>query len=209
MFYISILLCLIPYAIGYYYYDKLPETMATHFNFQSVADGFSSKDSALLTLPTVFIALLIFIHLIIKFAKKVENQDIKAVNFVYILIPFMSKIFHSMMIMYNLGYKVNFNAAMPIILGVIFICLGFIMPKTNQNKLVGVRIPSTLRSKKNWELTHKFTGKLMLITGLVSVVSGILLPNISLFVILLSGVTIVVIPTIYSQKIQKQEKTHD
>ena len=55
----------------------------------------------------------------------------------------------------------------PLILGLLFIITGNYMPKMKQNSTLGIRIPWTLANQENWNRTHRFSGKLWVIGGLL------------------------------------------
>ena len=49
----------------------------------------------------------------------------------------------------------------------VFIVIGNYLPKIQRNPTVGIRIPWTLSDDKNWYKTHRMTGKLWVIGGLI------------------------------------------
>ena len=52
-------------------------------------------------------------------------------------------------------------------LAIVFIVIGNYLPKIQRNPTVGIRIPWTLSDDKNWYKTHRMTGKLWVIGGLI------------------------------------------
>ena len=61
---ISTLICLLPILAGLYLYDRLPETIATHFGANGEANGWSSRAFTVFGLP----ALMAGINLLVWFA---------------------------------------------------------------------------------------------------------------------------------------------
>ena len=62
VFKFGMLINIIPFIIGGIYYNQLPETMATHFDFNNHANGFSSKPMALFGIPMILVLVYIFAY---------------------------------------------------------------------------------------------------------------------------------------------------
>jgi hypothetical protein len=66
--------------------------------------------------------------------------------------------------------------------GVLFVFLGDALPKTRPNFSLGIRTPWTLSSDLSWEKTHRFAGRLMVLTGLWQIIAPFLLSGVPLIV---------------------------
>jgi uncharacterized membrane protein len=64
--------------------------------------------------------------------------------------------------------------------GLVLVFLGDAMPKTRPNFFVGVRTPWTLSSDLSWEKTHRFSGRMMVLTGLWIIFAPFLLGGVVL-----------------------------
>jgi len=102
-----------------------------------------------------------------------------------------------------LGYKISVESIMPVFMGVLFLVLGFILPKCKQNYTIGIKLPWTLHDEKNWDKTHKLAGKLWIYGGIIMVVSGMF--NLT-FLFMAIIFALVIIPTVYSYLIYKNKK---
>ena len=60
------------------------------------------------------------------------------------------------------------------IIGVMFIGLGNYMPKLKQNYTIGIKVPWTLNSEENWNMTHRMAGKLYVVAGVISIIIALL-----------------------------------
>ena len=77
----------------------------------------------------------------------------------------------------------------------LLIVIGNYLPKCRRNKYVGIRLPWTLKSDENWDKTHRLSGYVWMLGGLIMViVTWIGRPQITLIVLL----AIILIPTVYS-----------
>ena len=75
------------------------------------------------------------------------------------------------------------------------------------NYFIGIRTPWTLESEKVWTETHKLSGKMWFLGGIIVVIASLVLSNPSNFIMFLivTGV-ITIIPIIYSYIIFNKEK---
>ena len=48
------------------------------------------------------------------------------------------------------------------------------MPKLKQNYTIGIKVPWTLNSEENWNMTHRMAGKLYVIAGVISIIIALL-----------------------------------
>ena len=51
--------------------------------------------------------------------------------------------------------------------GLMFLVLGNILPKVRQNNTIGIKIKWTLENEQNWNATHRFSGRLWVIGGIL------------------------------------------
>ena len=49
------------------------------------------------------------------------------------------------------------------------------MPKLKQNYTIGIKVPWTLNSEEDWNMTHRMAGKVYVVAGVISII--IALPN--------------------------------
>ena len=62
----------------------------------------------------------------------------------------------------------------PLAVGLLFILLGNVLPKSRPGFFVGIRTPWAIIDTDNWIATHRLGGKLMLLAGIAIVVASIL-----------------------------------
>jgi len=58
------------FVIGVYFYDKMPEQMASHWNYRGEVDGYMSKTYGLFLMPAVSLLMVLVFILIIKMSQK-------------------------------------------------------------------------------------------------------------------------------------------
>lgn len=103
-----------------------------------------------------------------------------------------------LIILSNLGIEFNHSIVINMILAFLFIVLGNYFQKIRSNWFVGLRTPWTLSSKNNWIKTHRFTGRIYIILGLIFILLGFLKVDMNWLLIVLIIIIASVIPFIYS-----------
>ncbi len=63
---------------------------------------------------------------------------------------------------------------MYVMVGLLFIVIGNYLPKTKQNHFMGIRVRWTLENEANWYATHRFAGKLWVLSGLLCILCAAL-----------------------------------
>ena len=76
--------------------------------------------------------------------------------------------------MQGLGYNVPMSYIVPVIVGLIFIIIGNYLQRVRSNYFMGIRTPWTLSNETVWKKTHRLSGKLFFIGGLLILVSAFL-----------------------------------
>jgi uncharacterized membrane protein len=63
------------------------------------------------------------------------------------------------------------------VIGVLFIILGNILPKTKRNNIFGMRMKFCMDTEEHWHIANRACGIGMVISGLVSIISGLIVRN--------------------------------
>ena len=190
------LICLIPILVGAAVYSRLPETMATHWNFQGEADGWSSRPVAVFALPGLLLAVNLLLPLGLKADPKHENMSPALKAVVFWTIPVLSLVCSGATIAAGLGYHLSVERIVPALMGVLFVLIGNYLPKTKQSYTLGIRLPWTLASEENWNRTHRLGGFLWVIGGLCFIVMSFFSWNLAAFLIPI--LLMALVPTAYS-----------
>lgn len=174
--YITILLLAISAIASVFLYPHFPEQVATHWNFKGEVDGYSPAAFAAFFFP----ALSVGIYLLLTFIplldpKKERYMDFsKAYNVLRLSITILMIGIYVIMSAYALGYNIPVGTVMPVAIGALFIIIGNFLPKVKRNWFVGIRTPWTLSSEEVWNKTHRMSGKLFVISGILFIVMAFL-----------------------------------
>jgi uncharacterized membrane protein len=189
------LITLLPILIGIILWDRLPESLPTHWDFSGNVDGWSSKSFVVFALPFILLAMHLFVIILTLADPKHQNHPGKMLHIVYWLVPVMSVVLTALTYYTGMGKDIPLETIAPIITGILFIALGNYMPKCRQNYTIGVKLPWTLNSEENWNKTHRLAGWVFVFGGTVITVLGffgLTWPLLAVMPIL------VIVPSVYS-----------
>lgn len=202
---ISSLIVLLPMLIGIIFWNKLPDTLTTHWGADGVADGWSGKAFAVFGLPLMLFGFHWICVLATAFDKSNKNQNDKVFGIVLWILPVLSFFSNGAVYLSALDKDINLFLATPILLGFIFVLIGNYMPKCKQNSTIGVKIKWTLGNEENWNYTHRFAGKVWFVGGIL-VMFTVLLPLKIMPIVFLAVVfTLVFLPMLASWRYYKKQ----
>ena len=200
---VTTLMTLIPLFIGLIMWNKLPDTMATHFNFRGEADGYSSKAFAVVGLNLFLTIVHVVVALLTAVDPKNEDDAIsdKIYCLILLIIPVTSVFCGVLTYSDTIGITVNVPLVTQLFIGLLFLVLGNYMPKMHRNYTVGVRLPWTMDDTENWDHTNRFAGRLFMVCGLIMIMNAFL--NVGgekglVFILIGCAIIEAVIPAIYS-----------
>lgn len=201
---ITSIITLLPILVGLILWNKLPDTIATHWGADNQANGWSSKEMVVFGIPV----LLTFFHFIavgVTMADpKRKNISKKMMNIVFWIIPVVSWVVLASVYATALGISVNIGLIGNILVGILFIVIGYFMPKSGQSYTVGLKLPWTLNDEENWNRTNRVSGYLFVICGIVFIVNAFFL---SIVPMIISVLMLLIIPMIYSYIIYQKSKS--
>ncbi len=166
---ITCLVCLLPVLLGVALWDKLPETMAIHFNMYNEPDNFASKGFVVFGLPFMMVILQIVSCIITDINIKQHGERKKFTTVVKWIIPVMSIILQAVTLFYGLGMMIDIRRVAMIIVAGIFIIMGNYMPKFDYIKNYDVEAHKARK-------INRFIGNLMVIMGVLAIVTIFLPP---------------------------------
>ena len=166
------IIILAPIVVGLILWDKLPAEMATHFDANGVADGWSPKELAVFGLPLFLLAVHWFCMAFTSVDPKRQNFSDKVIVLVMWLCPVVSIVGNGATYLYAMDNSVNTTPIAMLLLGCVFIVVGNYMPKMKQSYTIGIKVPWALNSEENWNRTHRFAGYMYMLAGVVTIIGG-------------------------------------
>ncbi len=151
--------------------------LPVHWNIAGEADLFLPREVGLLV-PAGAAVLVYLIFLgVDRFARPADREA--GAYVVSVVITALTATFLAMTvatIAIGLGLPVNMVQVIAVAIGILLLVLGNAMPKSRPNSFAGIRMPTTLRSETNWLATHRLTGRLTIVGGIVLLAAAFLVP---------------------------------
>lgn len=169
---LSIVLLAITGVIAWYFYNHFPAIIPIHWNIAGEPDNWGSGKMNAIVLPSVILGTyLMFLVLPYLDPKKERYEQFAKTYHVFksIFVGFMLIIYVATGLS-ALGYPIKIGAVVPGLVGVLFVIIGNYMGKLKMNWFVGVKTPWTLSSEEVWNKTHRFSGKIFVIAGLLMII---------------------------------------
>lgn len=207
---ITILIILLSFVIGIYFYPQMPEKMASHWNIRGEVDGYIAKFWGLFLMPIISLGLFLLFILIPKIdplRANIEKFRKYFDGFIILIILFLFYLY-LLTIFWNFGNKFSMNQVLPPAFGILFFYCGILIEKAKRNWFIGIRTPWTLSNEKVWDKTHELGGKLFKATGIVAFL-GIFFPDYAFFLILFPVIAVSIYTVVYSYLEYQKERVEE
>ena len=208
---VSILIVVAMFALSLWAWVQLPAEaqIPVHWGPSGEPDRYGGKGMGLMLMPTIAAGLVILFEIIPQVEPRRENilRSRQAYNAVRLGLLLFLLGMHVVAVMAALGVALNMSLFVSVGMGLLMIVIGGYLGKVRSNYMFGIRTPWTLSSDLSWEKTHRLGGRLFILSGLLTILSGIVTPTWSVWVLLITilGSTLIVI--VYSYQIWKHDPT--
>ncbi|MDD4901015.1 MAG: SdpI family protein [Patescibacteria group bacterium] len=206
--FIALALIISTLAAAVFFYNTLPERIATHWNFAGVADHYGSGKVQAVVFPSLIIGMyLLFLLIPYLDPKKERYEQFNKVYHIFksIIVALLVTIF--MVVGLNgLGYNLPVGVITPALIGVLFIVIGNYLGKIKMNWFVGIKTPWTLSSENVWNKTHRFGGKMFILAGLLMIAEAVLPVSWKLPIFIITIIVLLLGTIGYSYIVFLQEK---
>jgi len=199
---LPILLIIFSLISSYYLFQKMPERIPIHWNIKGEVDSWGNSLSNIITINSILIGIyLLFLALPYIDPRKERYKQFSKIYHIFknIMLLFLASIFF-LTNLNAIGYPININICIPLMIGILFIIIGNYMAKIKMNWFVGIKTPWTLSSEEVWNKTHRLGGKLFMFSGLLIASEGFLPINYRLPIFILA-MAIILIGTIFGSYI--------
>jgi uncharacterized membrane protein len=180
-------------------YPLMPDVVASHWNAAGEVNGTMPKFWGLIIIPLLmygFCALLAVLPRIDPLRNNYRKFQDYYEGFILVFAAFLFFI-QLQIILWGIGTRVSPNFTMPIMIGILFIYIGFLLEHAEPNWFVGIRTPWTLSSDSVWKKTHQKGATLFKLAGAVSFI-GILAGVYAWLFILVPAIAVAVYTVVYS-----------
>lgn len=194
-----VLVIILTGAITIAAYPMITDTVPSHWNAAGEVDGTMPKAIGLSLLPLLMIGFCALFALLPRIDPLRENyrkfQDYYD-GFILVFALFLLAI-QVQVILWGLGIPVSPNLVFPVMMGLLFIYLGFLLAHAEPSWFVGIRTPWTMSSYPVWKKTHRLGAKLFMLAGAISMI-GIFAGTFAFLFIIVPVITVALITVVYS-----------
>ncbi len=196
-FLITSAVCLSPILLGVFIWDKLPETMAIHFNVHGVADNFASKTFVVFGMPILMVPLQAISCIIndINAKRFGERKKFEAVT--KWILPVLTVALQIITLGYGLGWDLDIRKAVGFLVGVMFIVLGNYLPKFD-------RLNNVKEDAEKARKVNRFIGYETVVMGILFLMT-IFLPPVSTVICLFLLIPYAAVGVIYGIREAKKK----
>lgn len=193
IFIITAIVCLLPILLGLALWDRLPDTIAIHFDMYNNPDNFASKEFTVFGMPALMVLLQAFCCFVndINAHKHGDRKKLELVT--KWIIPVMTIILQAVTLSYALGAGLDIRRIVAVIVGVIMIVTGNYTPKLDYVKNSDIDTEKARR-------INRFIGIMSVIAGIIFIISIFFKP-IATVIALLLLIPYAVICIIYGIKV--------
>jgi uncharacterized membrane protein len=193
------------FIIGAILYSQMPEQMASHWNGQGVADGFTSRFWGTFLMPIVSLVLAGLLVLVPRIdPRKANIEKFKGYyySFAIVIMLFFTYVY-ILTLVWNKGGRFDMAQLMTPAMGVIFYIAGVMVGRAKRNYFIGIRTPWTLNNEEVWNRTHRLGGVLFKISGVIATI-GVFFPKYAIIFILVPVLGTAIFSIIYSYVIYQK-----
>lgn len=196
----SIAIVFLALLFSWYFFNKFPDVVPTHWNITGEVDGWSSRFIGAFIIPLIITICYIVFLLLPKIDPRKERYEqfmrpykiIQNIILAFLLILYLLTSFSI------LGWPISIAKVVPLMVGLLFIVLGNYFGKIKRNWFIGVKTPWTLSSEEIWNKTHRLSGKIFILGGFIFVFIPWLPVNLRMFLFIFVIILTTVLPIAYS-----------
>lgn len=139
---------------------------------------------------------------------KNSDQSPRVMHLIFWIMPVSALIYGAVRALVRCGFDTYalITTILYLAYGLLFLVLGNLMPKVRQNNTIGIKIKWALENEENWIATHRFSGRLWVIGGLVSMSCALFAESGIAFGIFFTDVFILaLLPMVYSYRYYRRQ----
>lgn len=138
-------------------YASLPAIVASHWNVVGEVDGYVSKNTHVFLFLGLCILLPVLLYFVPRLDPKYANIKKFEDSYLWFVLAFTTfmVILFVYTTMFALGYRFPIVYFIIPAMAMLFYVIGMMLETTKSNYTIGIRVPWTLHSEKNWDMTHR------------------------------------------------------
>ncbi len=220
-------LAILPLAVTACVFQFMPDKIPAHYNFAGEIDRWGSKYESFI-FPIVVIAMAIFWEAICSWYRKKatgeENEkqsaeiknNIKVIGITAVCVTILFNILHYISLykacttteLSVLNVEIDSIKITCILMGILFVFLGNVIPKTKLNGTIGLRVTYSMYNDVTWSKSNRFGGLALVIVGVLTVITSLIFNGvISMILMMVYLIASIIIMISYAKKVYEEEKS--
>ena len=182
-------------------YDRLPASMAVHWDMDGNPTGWMPRPFGAFFAPVFMLVLSLLMRQLPRLDPRAEEHLSRSGAYETIVVAALLLLLgcHGIVLAVALGYRVPISRIVPAFVGALFVAIGSAMPRLRPNRWYGVRTPWSLSDEQVWARTHRLAGMSMTGAGIAMIVAALALPaTLGMPVVLGAAAAAVIAPAVYS-----------
>lgn len=195
----AILITVLSFAAGIYFYPMLPERVASHWGADGQVNGYMSRFWGVFLLPIITLAILALLIFLPKLDPKKENiEKFRKYfdGFIVCIILFLTYL-HGLALAWNLGIKFELLTFLIPAFAGLFYCAGVLVQHAEPNWMIGIRTPWTLSSEHVWKATHELGARLFKASAAIALL-GLAFPKVAIWLVIAPSIVSALWMFVYS-----------
>jgi len=175
---------LITILFSTFVYPMLPEQLPTHWGINGEVDGYSPRLVGVAIAPLIGLVLVVLKEVL----PRIDPHRARYSSFrgtyelIFNLIVLFLFVLQVAILGYALGWPISVVGVIQVSVGVLFVALGNELARVQPNWFMGIRTPWTLANEEVWRRTHRVSGRLLVVVGIVLALIVPFLPGLAAFV---------------------------
>jgi len=197
---LSVILGLITLVYALINYNRLPELLPAHFGITGEVNRYWDKATLISVLGSLGVLLPVLLQLTRRMDPKRENYTKfeNAHGMIRLAIAILLNSALALSVSYGLDKHIPAGKILIAVLGLMFMVMGNYMPQIKHNYFLGIRTPWTLAYPEIWRKTHRFSGILWALAGILFILASFL-PKVWATSFIITGLILsIILPLVYS-----------
>lgn len=181
-------------------YGRLPDQLPAQFSITGEVNSYWGKGSVIALTGFLGLAFPIGMQFVRNIDPKKENYR-KFENAYKMIRLAIAILFDAMLVLtvaQGLGHNFPVSKIAMAAVGLLFVVIGNFMPQIRDNYLTGIRTPWTLANPEVWRKTHRFSGFMWMLGGLLLAFGAFMPQALSIGLIIAALLIVIIIPYVYS-----------
>jgi uncharacterized membrane protein len=197
---IPVVITILTFILGFFFYGRFPGAVPTHWGTDGTVNGYSSRTFAAFGLPVIILGMYILFNLLPfidpKHNRYVEFERVYKL-FVTLIISFLALVY-VVVGLNGIGYGIRVEVFIPLLIGVLFILLGWYLNQVKSNWFIGIRNPWTLSREDIWNKSHRLGRKTFMLGGVLMIISAFVNAQARIWLFVIAIIIAAVVPNVYS-----------